>query len=112
MSKFCSINLLCESENGKIYTCDSCDEKVVFCFNNVTQSMCKKYFKKFSQNILTINLTKFFNDFPLENKIHIRTEWNALFYSFTKKEMTEIAVLLNQANFKLNVYERYALFLN
>ena len=112
MSEFCSINILCESPNGKIYTCDSCAEKVVFCYKNITQSMCKKYFNKFSKNVFNLNPKAFFKDFPFEKRIHIRTEWNALFYSFTKKEILESQILLKQADFKLNLFDRYALYLN
>lgn len=108
----CSMKILCTTKNGKVYTCHSCDDKVVLCYRNITQSMSRNYFEKFSNTISNLDLEKFFADFPMEKRIHIHTEWNSLFYSFTMKEMRELRSLFQQANFKLKLFERYALFLN
>lgn len=112
MSEFCSMQILCKTAHGKMYTCNSCVNKVVFCFKNITQSMSREYFEKFRNNISKLNCEKLFVDFPFEKYIHIRTEWNSLFYSFTKKEISEVKFLFEQADFKLKLFERYALFLN
>jgi hypothetical protein len=74
--------------------------------------MEKVYFQKFEKNISTLEFEKYFHDFPNEKRIHIRTEWNSLFYSFSIKEIGEVQSLFQQANFKLKLFERYALFLN
>lgn len=74
--------------------------------------MTKQIFEKFEKNISQLKLDKYFADFPAESRMHIRTEWNALFYSFTKNEMVEIKSLFQQADFKLKLYERYTLFIN
>lgn len=112
MSEFCSMKILCETKHGKLYTCTGCEDKIVFAFKNITQSMTKVYFEKFEKNISALLFEAYFQDFPKENRIHIRTEWNSLFYSFTKIEMRELKSLFQQANFKLKLYERYALFIN
>lgn len=112
MSEFCSMKVLCETKHGKIYTCSGCEDKIVFAFKNITQSMEKLYFEKFGKNISSLQFQQYFHDFPNENKIHIRTEWSTLFYSFTLSEITEVISLFQQANFKLKLFERYELFLN
>ncbi len=112
MGDLCTMKVLCETENGKIYTCSGCDNKIVFAYKNITQSMTKEIFEKFSSNISYMQLDKYFTDFPSESRMHIRTEWNTLFYSFTKNEIVEVQSLFQQADFKLKLYERYMLFLN
>lgn len=112
MSDPCTMKVLCETKNGKVYTCSGCDNKVVFAYKNITQSMTKEIFKKFELNISQLPIEKYFTDFPSERRMHIRTEWNSLFYSFTKNELLEVRSLFQQADFKLKLYERYALFLN
>ena len=106
------MKVLCETPHGKIYTCTGCDDKIVFAYKNITQSMTKEVFDKFGKNMSNLQLDKYFADFPAESRMHIRTEWNALFYSFTKEEMIEVQSLFQQADFKIKLYERYALFLN
>jgi ABC-type oligopeptide transport system ATPase subunit len=112
MGEFCSMKILCETRHGKIYTCSGCDGKIVFAFKNITQSMEKEYFQKFEKNISALQFGQYFQDFPQEKRIHIRTEWDNLFYSFTINEISEVQSLFQQANFKLKLFERYALFLN
>lgn len=112
MGEFCSMKMLCETKHGKIYTCSGCEGKIVFVFKNITQSMEKEYFHKFEKNISVLQFEQYFHDFPNEKQIHIRTEWNTLFYSFTIKEISEVKSLFQQANFKIKLFERYALFLN
>ena len=111
MSLPCSMKVLCETKHGKIYTCSACDNKIVFAYKNITQSMTREYFAKFEKNISNLQIEDYFADFPFEKRMHIRTEWNSLFYSFTQNEMVEIKSLFQQADFKLKLYERYA-FLN
>lgn len=108
----CKIKMLCETMHGKIYVCTGCDDKVVFSYNNITQSMTKDIFEKFVKNISYLKLEDYFADFPSEVRMHMRTEWKALFYSFTRNEMAEVKSLFQQADFKLKLYERYTLFLN
>lgn len=108
----CTMKTLCTTKHGKIYVCSGCDDKLVFAYNNITQSMTKEIFDKFVKNITHIKLDENFADFPAESRMHIRTEWKALFYSFTKDEMVEVKSLFQQADFKLKLYERYTLFIN
>ena len=106
------MKILCETRHGKIYTCSGCEDKIVFVFKNITQSMNKDIFEKFVRTISHLQVEKYFTDFSSENRMYIRTEWNILFYSFTQNEMVEVQSLFQQADFKLKLYERYALFLN
>lgn len=74
--------------------------------------MKNEYFHKFEKNISALQYQQYFQDFPDQKHIHIRTEWDTLFYSFTIQEIGEVQSLFQQANFKIKLYERYTLFLN
>jgi hypothetical protein len=108
----CSMNVLCETKNGKIYSFSGCENKLVFAYKNIIQTMTMESFEKFCKNIDRLQLDKGVTHLPGESRIHIRSDWSALFYSFTKNELVEIKTLLQKANFKLKLYERYILFLN
>lgn len=93
----CNYIAISESKYGKIIYCRSCSEKVAFQFNNITQGFHKEAFFEFSEHMAELNADDFFNKCPHEERIHIKTAVNDLYFSFTLDEFNSLKKMLEES---------------
>jgi len=52
-----------------------------------------------------LDVEAYFKKFPDEEKLHIRTDYKGLFFSFLREEIYELKMLLSEAAIKIKIYE-------
>lgn len=74
-------------------------------YKNITQCFLVEDFYKLKDAIDKIDIEDFFSKYPEENKLHMRTEFQELFFSFTAEEIYELKALLTKAHYKIKIYD-------
>lgn len=97
--------LLSHSQRGRVFRHEDNLGKICVMFNNITQSFSLHEFFRLKKSIEEIDLTAFFKQNERNSKLHIRTDFRDLFFSFTEDEIYDLRNLLLTAEFKLEVEE-------
>ena len=99
----CTASLLSASRNGKVYYCNVCNRKLMLMFGNISTSFSEESFKNFSHAIHDIGVDEYFREFKNEFQVHIRTQLDYLFYSFSYSEIIELRKLLDDGYLRYKI---------
>ncbi len=97
----CSCQTLATSRRGRIMqhgqdlSADGCS--ITFQFNNITQWVPYEDLMSLEWTVRTIDVETYFEVYPDEDRIHLKTASPNLFFSFLPDELTELRGLLTQA---------------
>jgi hypothetical protein len=80
-------------------------DKICLMFNNITQCFSLSDFFRLKKMVEEIDIVAFFGQTTYDNKLHIRTDFRDLFFSFSEEEMYDLRGLLLTAEFRLAVEE-------
>lgn len=101
----CQFVILSQSRNGKVIKCTMCESKIALMYNNINQSFSIESFYELKRIIESEDVLSFFFKYPNEEKLHLRTKFQDLFFSFSQDELKELRKLFCEADFKLSLYE-------
>lgn len=109
MCNRCNCQLLANSASGRVilYGQAISDQthNIVLQFNNITQWLCYDDFLALEWNVRSIDIKVFFDVYPNEDRIHLRTPSPSLNFSFQAGEMQELKQLLSKAVTRLHWHE-------
>ena len=97
--------LLSHSPRGRVFRHEDKMDKICLMFNNITQCFDLQDFYRLKKSVEEIDVEEFFGRHASENKLHIRTDFRDLFFSFTEDGIYELRGLLLTAEFRLAVEE-------
>ena len=97
--------LLSHSPKGRVFRQEENSGKICLMFNNITQNFSLCDFFRLKKSVEEIDIVSFFRQTTHNSKLHIRTDFRDLFFSFTEEEIYELRGLLLTAEFKLAVEE-------
>lgn len=102
----CEFRILSQTGRGKVYMCDRCSHKLAVTFGNISQSYEEGEFLEFKNSLEKIDIEDYFERYPTEEKVYLRTDLSNLFFSFSKYEVYELRTLFEDAYFKFLLYKR------
>ena len=95
--------LLSHSPRGRVFRQEENLGKICLMFNNITQNLDLPDFYRLKKSVEEIDVEEFFCRHASETKLHIRTDFRDLFFSFTEEEIYDLRGLLLTADFRLVV---------
>ncbi|MCU0416006.1 MAG: hypothetical protein MUE33_02360 [Cytophagaceae bacterium] len=99
----CSAYILYKGAKGSVYYCNHCGAKIALMYGNLSISFEESEFIEFMERIHSSRIEAYFEEHPAELKIHIRSQLDTLFYSFTYTEIQELRVILDESYLKLKI---------
>ncbi len=102
----CSCQTLATSRRGciKLHHSDLPEDvhSITFQFNNITQWIPYEDLLSLEWTVRNIDVQAYFDIYPQEDRIHLKTALPNLFFSFLPDELIELRNLLTQALFQLH----------
>lgn len=104
--------LLSQSPRGRVFRQEENLGKICLMFNNITQNFDLPDFYRLKKSVEEIDVIAYFGQSTNNSKLHIRTDFRDLFFSFTEEEIYELRGLLLTAEFRLTVEDNLRLHRN
>ena len=108
----CQISNIAETENGKIYLCTSCKNKIGIMFGNICQSFDLDKYIEFTKNITNIRLDNYYFYLLDENCMYIKSSFDDLYFVMNKNEIIELQLLIKKAKLKIDLILNYLINTN
>ena len=101
-----------KSHKGNISKCANCNDEIVLSYKNFSHSLIPDDFYKLKALIDQLDAKAFFEKHPMEERMHIRTNYKDLFFCFTQGEIAELKGLLAEAALKIKMLDYIQEYLN
>jgi hypothetical protein len=99
----CNTYTLFQNKQCSVFYCHHCGNKISVLYGNIAVSFDEECFLLFKESINAPDIDEYFITHPCEDKIHIRSELNTIFFSFSYKEILELRKILTESYLRLQI---------
>jgi hypothetical protein len=98
----CYQNILIQTSNGRIYTCNSQD-KLTLMYKNISRVFSTSDFENFKTLIESRQLDRYFKKFSCSEKVFLHSGNPDFYLCFTKEEVFELRKMCDVAWFRFSL---------